>query len=89
MEKSSPRTIPVFDIYLAAYQAARGNLPTLQKRGRKIVFLFAANDVFDDLAAEYHAGEVISAIELVNSIRRLRAQMIALREIGGGSRAAK
>lgn len=85
MEKSSPRTIPILDLYFSAYQAARGNPPTLQKRGNKVVFLFPADAVFDDLAAEYHSGEVISAIEFVNSIRRLRAQMIALRENGGGA----
>jgi len=74
------RCIPIMDIYQAAFLALHKQEPILSKQGSRVVFEFPGTQEILKLLALYNTNPSIGLLEYVHCLRRLRAQMLAMRD---------
>jgi hypothetical protein len=72
-------TVPIFDIYTAAYLYMKGLSPAFVKRGTRVVFDFPGEDRTLDLVNDFNANPRIYLIDYVSALRTMRARMLAHR----------
>jgi hypothetical protein len=78
-KKSIPSKIPVHDLNFSAYQLLHGNVPDLIMQGTRVIFLFNADDAFQQLSERYNQNETVKVLDFVNTTRQLRAMMLSMR----------
>lgn len=72
--------IPILDIYQAAFLVYHKIEPDLVKTGGRVIFEFPASELVMMFLHECHMNPKINLLDYVVCLRRLRAQMIALRD---------
>ncbi|WP_420264072.1 DUF5659 domain-containing protein [Candidatus Magnetominusculus dajiuhuensis] len=71
--------VPINDVNLSSFLSLKGIVPELSISGSHVVFLFPSDDETYRLAQEYNNNVEIPVLDFVAALRRLRAQMMALR----------
>ncbi|MEO5357140.1 MAG: DUF5659 domain-containing protein [Nitrospirae bacterium YQR-1] len=81
MVKGSVQKIPVNDINLSAYLNCRGIKPELIPHGSTghIAFNFPVSDETYKVVGDYNDNKPVPVLDFVNSLRSLKAQMMALK----------
>jgi hypothetical protein len=74
--------IPIHDINLSAFLAHRGVEPELLKEGSRVVFCFPNDETTYSLMQLYNRNPPVSVLDYVGHLRRLRAQMLSMRDRG-------
>jgi hypothetical protein len=85
MEKASPRTISLLDINHTSFQAMHGNEPDLDLQGSRVIFVFEVNEEFYRLSSLYNSNAPVNVLDFVNSLRKLRAKMLSLKDNDKGN----
>lgn len=80
----APAKIPILDLNHSAFQHFKGNSPTLELQGGRVVFCFDPTETFYRLSARYNGNEPVPCLDFVNAQRQLKAMMLALKHTGGG-----
>lgn len=73
--------IPLYDLYQTAFLSLQGIQVDFERRGTRVVFLVPSNQETYELMATYNENPQIDLLDYVGSLRRMRAQMLSLREI--------
>jgi hypothetical protein len=81
--RTPPITIPLYDIYPAAYLEFHNIHLNLTKQGTRVVFEAPANDGTYRLLREYQDNNPIPLLDYVAVLRRLRARMLEARDENG------
>ena len=79
------RRLPLYDIHQAAFLELKGIPPILTKQGGRVVFEFPPTAATYELLREYQDNPLISLLDYVAVLRRLRARMLEARD-GNGKR---
>lgn len=75
--------LKLFDVYQAAFLSLRGLPFTLERKGRKVLFVFASSeDAYRELAS-YTEGARVDAQDFSIELKRLRARIYEAREGSG------
>lgn len=78
------KTFETFDLYLAAALTILLKQPPDYKvRNGKTLFVFPASDILYKTMNEYNNGVQVNALEFAQTIKRLRAEMLMRRGMGG------
>ena len=72
--------IPIQDIYQASYLQYKGIKPDVIKQNGRAVFMFPAETQTFNMLDEYQADPLISVLDFVASLRRMRAELINNRD---------
>lgn len=72
--------LPIYDIHLAAYLRLSKINPTLVLSGSRVVFQFNATREVTELLNQYNENPSVLLIDYVNHLRRLRSEMLSLRD---------
>lgn len=72
--------IPIFDIHQAAFLTLHELTPTFTKSGTRVVFQFDATRAVGKLLDSYNQNPSVPILDYVNHLRRLRSQMLSLRD---------
>ena len=75
--------LPIYDIHLAAYLRLSNVSPTLVLSGTRVVFQFNSNREVTKLLNKYNENPSVPLIDYVNHLRRLRSEMLSLRDNQG------
>ncbi|MGD0277107.1 MAG: DUF5659 domain-containing protein [Syntrophales bacterium] len=73
-------SIPLYDINLSAYLLFKGTVPELKAEGKRVVFLFPNKTETFQLMKQYNENPLVPVIDFITCLRRLRSQMLALRD---------
>jgi hypothetical protein len=74
-------TLHLMDIYLTAFLQLQGIEPLLLKQSGRVVFAFPNTRQVTSLIQEYNGNPIgIRLLDYVQHLRRLRAQMLAMRD---------
>lgn len=79
MKKSSISRVPVLDLNFSAFQYLNGNCPQLELQGNRVIFFFAADDMFYRLSEKYNRNETVNVLDFVNATRQLRSMMMSIK----------
>lgn len=72
--------LPIYDIHTASFLSLNNVPPTLIKTGTRVVFEFDATVSVSKLLALYNENPVVPVLDFVQHLRRLRSQMLSLRD---------
>ncbi len=93
MEKNKDiSTIPIYDIYLAAFLSLNNLAPELSIQGNsnRVIFLFPAGEEFNKLSRLFSENKLIPVLGFVQELRKLRSKMLNFKEefeyMPGGTR---
>jgi len=78
--KKNPPKIPIFDIHQSAYLLFKGIVPELQKEGTRVIFYFTNDAETQQAMIAYNSNPAVPILDFVATLRRLRAQMLSLRD---------
>jgi len=73
-------TFPIYDIHQAAFLDLNGIPPIFTKSGTRVVFEFPATRTVTKLLDTYNQNPSIPILDYVNVLRRLRSQMLSMRD---------
>lgn len=79
------KLLPLFDIYQVGWLDLNGIQINFTRQGARVVFEVPANDETYRLLREYQNDPKVSLLSIVGSLRRIRAQMLDVRD-GKGRR---
>jgi len=79
LTKDISHKIPILDLSFSAYHYLKGNIPELDKRGGRVIFLFNANETFYKLSDDYNGNVPVNCLDFVNAMRELKAKMLAMK----------
>jgi len=74
------KKLPILDIYQAAYLALKGIEPKLRKEGSRVVFTFRASSAVLERLRMYNLNPSLPILDYVAEVRRLRSQMVSMRD---------
>ncbi|MEE9913198.1 MAG: hypothetical protein K4571_15910 [Deltaproteobacteria bacterium] len=72
--------IPIFDIHQAAFLTLHEITPTFTKSGTRVVFEFDITTGVRKLLDQYNQNPIVPLLDYVTHLRRLRSQMLAIRD---------
>lgn len=72
--------LPIYDIYLAAYLRLLNIYPNLVLSGTRVVFQFDSSREVTKFLNKYNENPSVPLIDYVNHLRRLRSEMLSLRD---------
>lgn len=78
METESP-TIPLHDIYQAAYGSYRGIEVTLTKHDRRVIFHLPDTPGTYRTLSEFNNNPALPLLDYITHLKRLRAIMVGMR----------
>lgn len=78
--RTNPTTIPIHDIYAAAYGDYKGIPIHYDKQNRRVIFLLPDTPETYQVLAEFNKNPVLPILDYLTHLRKLRAQMISLRD---------
>ena len=74
------------DIWSAAFQLAHGHTPHLEMQSGRVIFAFEDGEKFRILNEKFNQDECIGCLTYAAAARRLRGELLSLRERSGGRR---
>jgi hypothetical protein len=80
--KMTPPMIPIYDIILSAFLQHKGIAPQLRKEGSRVIFMFPNDKGTHQLMQMYNENPPVSVLDFVGHLRRLRSQMLSMRDSG-------
>lgn len=72
--------IPIMDIYTASWLYLHGNIPELDLRGTRVIFLFPSDENFYRLMDSYNNNSPVFVLDFIKALRTLRSQMLNIRD---------
>ncbi len=72
--------LPIYDIHQAAYLRLSNINPVLILSGTRVVFQFDSSREVTKLLKKYNDNPSVPLIDYVNNLRRLRSEMLSLRD---------
>ena len=72
--------IPIFDIHQASFLSLHGITPTFTKSGTRVIFEFDVTVGVKKLLDQYNQNPSVSLLDFVSHLRRLRSQMLSMRD---------
>lgn len=78
--KKENGNLPILDIHQAAYLELHGIEPNLTKQGTRVIFEFPSRKPVFDLIQQYNSNPSVNVLDYVSHLRRLRSQMLAMRD---------
>jgi hypothetical protein len=69
----------LYDIHTSAYLQFKGLNPELKKEGTRVVFCFPNTPETQYLIDDYHNNPIVQLLDYVSHLRRLRSQMLSMR----------
>jgi hypothetical protein len=85
--KNTPHiSVPILDIHQATFLAMHGKIPELQNQSGRVIFVFAADDDFELLTAEYLSNPYVRVLDFVTMLRRIRSAMNRIKDAGSEGR---
>lgn len=82
---ANAKRFPLYDIYQTSWLHFNGIEITLSKEGNRVIFEVPASEETYQLLKEYETNLQIRLLDMVGSLRRMRARMLDLRD-GDGRR---
>ena len=70
----------ILDIYTAAFLYLHGFEPGLGKWGNRVFFEFPVDKQVEKLMAKYNQNAQVNVLDYTSLVRRLRSQMLSMRE---------
>jgi len=80
MKKNTSSLIPINDINLSAFLDFKGIRPVLKKEGTRVIFYFTNDSETQQAMIAYNSNPAVPILDFVATLRRLRAQMLSLRD---------
>ena len=71
--------IPILDIHQSTWLRLHGQEPELTLQGTRVVFHHKATPEVYRLLNQYHENPEVKVLDFVHTLRRLRAEMLAMR----------
>jgi len=72
--------IPIYDIHQAAFLDMNDVPVDYEKRGTRVTFMIPAIPETFRLLAEYSENPIVSLLEFVSALRRVKSQMLSVRD---------
>jgi hypothetical protein len=79
MQKNS-MMFPLHDINLSAFLQFQGITPHLRKEGSRVIFFFPNDKKTRELMRSYNENPLVPVLDFIGHLRRLRAQMLSMRD---------
>lgn len=78
--------IGTLDLNESAFQSLNGNEPELVLEAGRVTFYFAPSATYRRLSENYRGNVTVPVLDFVQAQRRLKSQVMTLRNCGGGER---
>lgn len=78
--KTSYQQLPIYDLYQTAFLSLNGVPVDYERQGTRVVFLVPGTPEVYQLLSEYNNSPRISLLDYVSSLRRIRGQMLSIRD---------
>ena len=75
--------IPLYEIHEVAFLSLNNVQVEFEKRGTRVVFLVPSTPETYQLLAEYNENPKISILDFVGCLRKVRSQMLSIRDAKG------